>query len=156
MIRDSSDHGRAAAALAEIETRRTQAVTLARRRPGWMLLALMGFVVMEFAWRDLPAGNVSSTISILVNVGFMIVVLLGLRSRRATLHSSLRWRGWWIPAVGLALLVPLVIWLPGYLAGLGLRYPHVVTGLVLAGISGCFVAAIERLGRTYALRRRAH
>jgi hypothetical protein len=80
--------------LAEIETRRRQAVRLSDPLPAWAVLATMVYVVATFALQDFPGRRLTVPLGYTIAVIPLTIVLLRWRLRRATLHSSLRWLGW--------------------------------------------------------------
>lgn len=147
MSQDHEGPAQAADALAEIDRRQRQAVELSHPRPAWALLALMAYMVLIFSARDVGEGYATLfTVGALI---LLLVIMLPRLRRRAAPHPSLARQGWWIPALGVLAVVPVAIWLPDFVAGFGLRYSGVVSGLLLAGIGGAVVVVTGRLHRRY-------
>jgi hypothetical protein len=110
-------------------------------------------VALIFAWRDLPATRLTVPLGYAIAFILPAVALLRWRLRRATLHSSLRWLGWWIPCLALVIALLAVSLLPPYVAGLGVRYPATVTGVVIACVFGSLIVIADRLRRHYVIKR---
>jgi hypothetical protein len=139
-------------ALAEIDTRRRQAVAMSDPLPVWAVLATMVFVASMFALRDLPAKRLIVPLGYAIAVLPLAVAILRWRFRRATLHPSLRRLGWWIPCLVLVIAVAAVSLLPPYVAGLGVRHPATVTGVVVACVVGPLILLADRLQRRYIIK----
>jgi hypothetical protein len=153
MVEDRPAIQEPAEALAEIDTRRRQAVALSDSLPVWAVLATMFTIVSMFALRDLPAKGLAVPLGYAVALMPLALALLRRRLRRATLHSSLRWLGWWIPGLALVIAILVVSWLPPFVAGLGVRYPATVTGVVMACVIGPLMVMTDRLRRRYVINR---
>jgi hypothetical protein len=153
MVEDYRDTQEPADALAEIDTRRRQAVTLTDPLPAWAVLATMLFVASMFALRDLPAKRLTVPLGYAIAFLPLALALLRWRLRRATLHSSLRWLGWWIPCLALVIAMLAVALLPPYVAGLGVRYSATATGVVMACVIGPLIVIADRLRRRYVIKR---
>jgi hypothetical protein len=155
MIEDRGGIHEHADALAEIDTRRRQAVALADPLPTWFVVAFMVFVASNSALGDLPAGRLNTPLGYAVALIPLALVLLRWRLRRATLHPSLQWLGWWIPCLALGIALPVVSFVPSYLAGLSVRYPSTVAGVISACVIGPLIAIADRLQRRYIIKRMA-
>ncbi|MDT5042900.1 MAG: hypothetical protein QOE51_3885 [Actinoplanes sp.] len=142
-----------AEALAEIDNRGRQAVAMSDPLPVWAVLATMVFVASMFALRDLPAKRLTVPLGYAIAVLPLAVAILRLRFRRATLHPSLRRLGWWIPCLVLVIAMLAVSSLPPYVAGLGVRHPATVTGIVVACVVGPLMVLADRLQRRYIIKR---
>jgi hypothetical protein len=155
MVEDRPATQEPADALAEIDIRRRQAVALSDPLPAWAVLATMLMIASMFALQDLPAKGLTVPLGYAVALMPLALALLRWRLRRATLHASLRWLGWWIPGLALVIAILAVSSLPPYVAGLGVRYPATATGIVTACVIGPLMAITDRLRRRYIIKRMA-
>ena len=153
MVEDCRSAQEPADALAEVDTRRRQAVELSDPLPVWAVLATVVFVASFSALPDLPAMRLTVPLGYAIASMPLALALLRWRLRRATLHSSLRWLGWWIPCLGLVIALLAASLLPPYVAGLGVRYPATVTGIVLACVFGPLMVITDRLRRRHVIKR---
>ena len=149
MVHDDPAAREAAAALAEIDTRRRQAIELSDPLPTWAVLATMLFVAGGFALQDVPAGPAKAPLGYAVAVLPLAIAALRWRLRRATAHPSLRWQGWWIVGLGLLIAIVAVWLLPSYVAKGGVPYPATVAGVATAGVIGPLMVLVDRLRRRY-------
>jgi hypothetical protein len=153
MAENCRDAQEPADALAEIDARRRQAVALSDPLPAWYVLASMLYVASMSAFRDFPASRLTMPLAFAIAAMLPAVALLRWRLRRATLHSSLRRLGWWIPCLAAVIALAAAILLPPYVAGLGVRHPATVTGVVLACVFGPLLVLTDRLRRRYVIKR---
>lgn len=139
----------AAAALAEIETRRRQAIRLSDPLPTWAVFATMLFIAAGFALQDLPASPAKVPLGYMVAAIPLAIAVLRWRLRRATPHPSLRWQGWWIVGFGLLIAIGAVSFLPTSVAKMEVPYPATVAGVVTVGVIGPLMMIVDRLRRRY-------
>jgi hypothetical protein len=145
----------AADALAEIDSRRRQAVQLVDPLPLWVVLAAAVLIFAINVQQDLPDWAGKTPIGYLLAFLPLGIVFVRMLRRRATMHPSIRRIGVWILVVGAAPFVALVIWLPGRLERQDIARPHMLAGVILGVVGGLTVLVTDRVRRRYLLNRLA-